>query len=511
MKTESILVTTSSRGRKRTELWRTDHPHGIGYPYRWVLEKTPEGVVAVNIGRPPGELCKEPKLQLDNSSLASGARLDLEGYTVELKKLSPIVAAYFDEKSVENWLSGSKQKLPALFAYSGVRRSTLKCERIHSAYVGYARQKPSFTIYHDNEGIKIKPLINGVFIKFKGAEPTKCHVGQSVPIRYSEIVHVTVARGWYWWRFNAVDVATLKSLTSSARPRRSEANAEGKWFSRFMAAFLAGLLLLAGLVWLTPSEIEKSKSPEFVQSVKFRKRAKQLPPVRTAKPGVAPRSRSGQGAQALAAGKQVGEARSAATRVREALGGAMALMEKSPVRRDAGLAKAPAEFFGSKGIALAPTEVRPGVVGSSAKVGGLGGGVGDPNAKGVGYSAGDREAGTRQAGSFVAMDTRASMVEEGLRKDEVGAVIHAHMREIRYCYDSAIIHQPKIEGKVIAGFTIAPTGFVKAASVVSSTLNEDQLAECILSKLKTWKFPRPKGGVTVNVSYPFVFKTLGRD
>ncbi len=51
---------------------------------------------------------------------------------------------------------------------------------------------------------------------------------------------------------------------------------------------------------------------------------------------------------------------------------------------------------------------------------------------------------------------------------------------------------------------------VKVSEVKTSTLPDPRLDDCILRRLNTWKFPNPKGGIDVAVTYPFIFKTLGR-
>ena len=103
-----------------------------------------------------------------------------------------------------------------------------------------------------------------------------------------------------------------------------------------------------------------------------------------------------------------------------------------------------------------------------------------------------------------------SSVDEGLTKDEVGEVIHKHLSEVRYCYESAMIRSPDIEGKLMTDFTINGQGIVKSADVKSSTLPDPRLDDCIIRRLVTWKFPKPRGGVDVAVAYPFIFKSLGR-
>ena len=136
--------------------------------------------------------------------------------------------------------------------------------------------------------------------------------------------------------------------------------------------------------------------------------------------------------------------------------------------------------------------------------------------QGFGYKSGDGTGVSGQGKGYVkytpviSTDSLGAEVQEGLTKDEVGEIIHRHLSEIRYCYESAMIHSPDIEGKLIVDFTIAGTGTVRSTAVKTSTLTDPRLDDCILRRLVTWKFPLPKGGIDVAVSYPFIFKTLGR-
>ena len=112
--------------------------------------------------------------------------------------------------------------------------------------------------------------------------------------------------------------------------------------------------------------------------------------------------------------------------------------------------------------------------------------------------------------NWVNLDTLTATVEQGLTKDEVGEVIHRHMKEVRYCYETAMIRQPDIEGKLVVQFTIGSLGGVKSTGVRDSSVPDSRLDECIISRLAAWKFPQPKGGIEVAVTYPFIFKTLGK-
>jgi outer membrane biosynthesis protein TonB len=154
-----------------------------------------------------------------------------------------------------------------------------------------------------------------------------------------------------------------------------------------------------------------------------------------------------------------------------------------------------------------------GVSTRSAEVAGFGGGAGNgdggPGSAGAGYGRGSHAKVSGQGKSFVSLDTGASDVEEGLTRDQVGRVIHAHFKEIRYCYESATLRSPNVQGTLSLNFSVGSSGSVQAANGGGST-GDARLQNCIVSRLKGWKFPKPKGGVTVAVSYPLFFKGIER-
>lgn len=144
--------------------------------------------------------------------------------------------------------------------------------------------------------------------------------------------------------------------------------------------------------------------------------------------------------------------------------------------------------------------------------GGGGGGDGDggPGSVGSGYGRGSNSKVSGQGRSFVSMDTGASEVEEGLTSDQVARVINSHWNEVRYCYDSAVLRNDSIGGRMTTKFAVGASGSVQAAGVGHSTVGDRRLHDCIVSHLRGWKFPKPRGGKTVAVLFPFDFKTLTR-
>jgi hypothetical protein len=113
-------------------------------------------------------------------------------------------------------------------------------------------------------------------------------------------------------------------------------------------------------------------------------------------------------------------------------------------------------------------------------------------------------------GGSVGLDTREASVDQGLTREEVARVIHSHMNEIRYCYESGILRDPTLAGKLLVDFRINPLGEVPAAAISESSLADEGVRRCLLGKLRGWRFPQPRGGVQVAVSYPFIFKSLTR-
>ncbi len=132
-------------------------------------------------------------------------------------------------------------------------------------------------------------------------------------------------------------------------------------------------------------------------------------------------------------------------------------------------------------------------------------------AGGYGKGAGNSLSVGGQGRSLVTLNTDQAQVEEGLTKEEVARVIHSHLSEVRYCYESAILKNSHLEGKVVIDFKVASQGSVGDAREKETTLSDVSVGSCVLRRLLEWKFPKPRGGVVVAVSYPFLFKTVKRE
>ncbi len=101
-------------------------------------------------------------------------------------------------------------------------------------------------------------------------------------------------------------------------------------------------------------------------------------------------------------------------------------------------------------------------------------------------------------------------VASGLDRDAVAAVIQKNLGQVRFCYEQGLQSDAALNGRVAIGFTIGGNGLVKSANVENTTLNSKTVEDCLVMRLRSWKFPLPEGGVDVKISFPFVLRRAGQ-
>ncbi len=141
-----------------------------------------------------------------------------------------------------------------------------------------------------------------------------------------------------------------------------------------------------------------------------------------------------------------------------------------------------------------------GGVGTSRGIGGIGllGGGG----KGANYNVGQK----KKVEVKVEFNTEPS-ITGGLTKADIKKVIHKNRNQIRFCYEQGLATNKNLEGRVAIQWVINGQGNVVMATVSQSDMAVKSVEQCMVAKIKTWKFPEPKGGGIVEVNYPFIFKT----
>ncbi len=150
-----------------------------------------------------------------------------------------------------------------------------------------------------------------------------------------------------------------------------------------------------------------------------------------------------------------------------------------------------------------------GLGGLSTKMGGPGGGaggygntaIGSGTGPGVGYGNG------KGAISAIAL-SQDIVLDGGLDRAVIQATIAKYLHEVRACYEQGLRGNPGLQGQITMGFEINGEGKLNYSKVQKSTLGNAQVESCVAGRMMGWQFPRPVGGVTQKVSYPFLLRPV---
>jgi hypothetical protein len=166
------------------------------------------------------------------------------------------------------------------------------------------------------------------------------------------------------------------------------------------------------------------------------------------------------------------------------------------------------DSFGYAGLGLKGTGHGGGGAGETIGIGavgtkGRGGGMG-------GYGAGVGGLGTK-ADRGIGLAAADAKVMGAIDPELIRKVIREHASQVRYCYEQQLALQPKLEGKVAIRWQIDASGRASATQVESgeTTLPSAEVHRCIMDRIVTWAFPKPKGGGIAIVKYPWILRTSG--
>jgi hypothetical protein len=118
--------------------------------------------------------------------------------------------------------------------------------------------------------------------------------------------------------------------------------------------------------------------------------------------------------------------------------------------------------------------------------------------------------GRQKVGGTVVFDPKRRPESRGgdLPRELIQKVISEHIGEVRTCYERALLHDPGLSGSLVLEWTIDLNGRVARIGEKRVTLKSAEVPNCVMGSLRTWIFPRPRGGVVV-VTYPFLFNAVG--
>lgn len=92
-------------------------------------------------------------------------------------------------------------------------------------------------------------------------------------------------------------------------------------------------------------------------------------------------------------------------------------------------------------------------------------------------------------------------------REAIRRIIQANKNSIRSCYERSLQRKPDLYGKLILEWDIGERGRVERTSVKSNTLGDDQVASCIMARIRELKFPEPPADQIGRVTFPFVFSS----
>jgi outer membrane biosynthesis protein TonB len=175
----------------------------------------------------------------------------------------------------------------------------------------------------------------------------------------------------------------------------------------------------------------------------------------------------------------------------------------------AGLAHAATGTAGSavnrEGKGLGSELKDTGMGGNGKALEGIAGGV-STKGRGSGNSGyGNGGLGGRQ-GVKIQTGGSGEVMDASIDREAIRRVILANLKAIRACYELELNRRPDLFGKLVLGWEIGEQGRVLTTKVKSNDLGSQDVANCIMAKLKTWRFPEPpRNQVVVIEAYPFLF------
>lgn len=92
-------------------------------------------------------------------------------------------------------------------------------------------------------------------------------------------------------------------------------------------------------------------------------------------------------------------------------------------------------------------------------------------------------------------------------REQVRLAVKTNLGEFKNCYDSEYRKDEKLEGKVVVIWEVQDNGEARNARIdaAKTTLNNDEVKNCILNTMLKIKFPLPSKGTIAEITYPFLF------
>ena len=126
-----------------------------------------------------------------------------------------------------------------------------------------------------------------------------------------------------------------------------------------------------------------------------------------------------------------------------------------------------------------------------------------------GRGTGDYGYGTGGLGEKGNVDINLGGSEEifvgSIDRDAILRVIRNNVQQIRTCYERELNRNPNLSGKIVLEWDIIEEGQATAVKTKENSMSTNNVATCLTSRLRTWRFPEPPEDQIARVTFPFVF------
>ena len=92
-----------------------------------------------------------------------------------------------------------------------------------------------------------------------------------------------------------------------------------------------------------------------------------------------------------------------------------------------------------------------------------------------------------------------------LPKEIIMRVIKTRQSQFKYCYDRQLQRTKTIAGVIKVSFVIETSGEVANAKISQNTVHP-AVGRCVLSRIKSLRFPKRENGPPMTINYPFRFQ-----
>ena len=92
----------------------------------------------------------------------------------------------------------------------------------------------------------------------------------------------------------------------------------------------------------------------------------------------------------------------------------------------------------------------------------------------------------------------------GCDKGDIAKNVKVRAAALRSCYEMQLMSKPTLQGKITAQWTIDTEGAVKNPKIVSDTMSNAAVSDCVTRTIGRIRFKKPEAGICV-IQWPFVF------